>query len=167
MELVVPKCAKKQRQYPCSLDRYDEPEMGEEYDDKVNRDIAKYGVKDPAQSESLASEPDDVENNRDNRNGVYEKCDEFTFPPGGGRLPKARTAPKNESPRGCPGLSTHNLSVSRSGSGGCTSRFRQEPRRQSWSVMGPTCDDHFADKCDGQDKVDDSNEGEYHEKLSI
>jgi len=36
--------------------------MGKEYHEKINRNIAKYGVKDPAQSESLASELDDVNN---------------------------------------------------------------------------------------------------------
>ena len=53
--------------------------MGKEYHEKVNRDIAKYGVKDPAQSESFASEPDNVINNRNNRDGIYWKRDEIWF----------------------------------------------------------------------------------------
>jgi len=65
------KCTKRRGRYPCGLDRYDQPKMGKEYHRKVNRHITKYGAKDPAQSGSLASEPDDVNNDRGNRDGIY------------------------------------------------------------------------------------------------
>ena len=51
--------------------------MGNEYHHKVNRHIAKHDARDLAQAESLAPEPDDVENNRDDRNGVCKRYDEF------------------------------------------------------------------------------------------
>ena len=46
-ELVTLEYVKRQRQYPCSLDRYDEPKMGKEYHERVNRDMAKYDAKAP------------------------------------------------------------------------------------------------------------------------
>ena len=71
-KLAVLKYAKRRRQYPRGLDRYDEPKMGNEYDQKVNGNIAKYGVKDLAQSEGLTTELDDVNNDCGNRDGVYQ-----------------------------------------------------------------------------------------------
>lgn len=44
--------------------------MGNEYHQKVNRNIAKYGFQDPSQSEGLASELYDPENNGDDCDGV-------------------------------------------------------------------------------------------------
>jgi len=52
--------------------------MRNKYYQKVNRNIAKYDARELAQTESFAPHLDDIDNNRNNRDGVFERCGEFT-----------------------------------------------------------------------------------------
>ena len=53
--------------------------MRNECHQKVNRNIAKHDGQDLAETGSLTSELDDVDNNRDNHNDIFEGRDEFRF----------------------------------------------------------------------------------------
>ena len=44
--------------------------MGNKYHQEVDCNIAKHGAQGPAQSEGLATEPEDLNNNRGDREGV-------------------------------------------------------------------------------------------------
>lgn len=52
--------------------------MGNKHYQKVNRNIAKHDPRELAQTESLAPDLDDIDNNGDNCDSVFERRGEFT-----------------------------------------------------------------------------------------
>ena len=53
--------------------------MRNECHQKVNRNVAKHDAQDLAETESLTPELDDVDNNSDNHNDIFEGRDESKF----------------------------------------------------------------------------------------